>query len=95
LSDGGEKEALAQHPTKKQRVVRGIPVEESWGILLLSPLQAGGVVTHGLPLAWRSFPAPALVFVAGQAVAAYVAFWGGVHVTGVAGRTLPPGLWRD
>jgi UDP-GlcNAc:undecaprenyl-phosphate GlcNAc-1-phosphate transferase len=105
--DGG-RHSHAQ-PTPR---VGGIPIVAGYlgafVILLLSPLAAGSIVVHGLPLAWRVFPAAALVFAigllddlrglkpwqkfAGQAVAAYVAFLGGVQVTAVAGLAVPPWL---
>jgi UDP-GlcNAc:undecaprenyl-phosphate GlcNAc-1-phosphate transferase len=105
--DGGRH----SHPEPVPRV-GGIPIGAgflgAFVILLLSPLAGAGIVAQGLPLAWRVFPAAALVFavglvddlrglkpwqkLAGQAVAAYVTFWGGVQVTSVAGLTVPPWL---
>ncbi len=80
----------------------------AFAVLLVLPLSAGGIVVGGLPLAWKILPAAALVLVlglvddlrglkpwqklAGQAVAAYIAYWGGVQMTGVAGLSLPPWL---
>ena len=80
----------------------------AFAVLLMLPLAAGGIVVAGLPLVWRVLPAAALVFAIGliddlrglkpwqklavQVVAAYVAFWGGVQMTGVAGLVVPPWL---
>jgi len=80
----------------------------AFAALLAAPLSAGGIVLEGLPLTWRVLPAAALVLAvgliddlrglkpwhkfAGQTVAAYVAFWGGVQMTGVGGLSVPPWL---
>ncbi len=106
-------------PDPKRRVhqrpvprVGGVPILAACvlaiGLLLLSPLAGGEVVQAGLPLAWRIFPAAALVFLVGllddlrslkpwhkfaaQIAAAYIAFWAGVQITGVAGIAIPPWL---
>jgi UDP-GlcNAc:undecaprenyl-phosphate/decaprenyl-phosphate GlcNAc-1-phosphate transferase len=79
-----------------------------FAVLLAVRLSPGTVVLDVLPLAWRVWPAALLVFsvglvddlrglrpwqkLAAQAVAACVAFWSGVQVTGVAGWTLPAWL---
>jgi UDP-GlcNAc:undecaprenyl-phosphate GlcNAc-1-phosphate transferase len=80
----------------------------AFAVLLVLPLSAGGIVQANLPLAWKILPAAVLVFavglmddlrglkpwhkLAGQTVAAGIAFWGGVQLTGVAGLVLPPWL---
>jgi len=80
----------------------------AFAVLLVSPLSAGRMVVEGLPLAWKLFPAAAAVFAlgliddlrglkswqkfAGQTIAACMAMWGGVQVTGVAGLSVPPWL---
>jgi UDP-GlcNAc:undecaprenyl-phosphate GlcNAc-1-phosphate transferase len=77
----------------------------AFAVLLVLPLKAGGIVVAGLPLAWKILPAAALVFALGllddlrgvkpwqkflgQGVAAGMAYWGGVQMTGVAGLTVP------
>jgi UDP-GlcNAc:undecaprenyl-phosphate GlcNAc-1-phosphate transferase len=76
-------------------------------VLVFSPLSRHVMVVAGLPLAARICVAAALVFAvgilddvrglapwqkfAGQTMAACVAFWAGVQLTGFAGFTLPPG----
>lgn len=79
----------------------------AFAVLLVSPLAATRVVETGLPTAWKILPGAALVFAigllddlhglkpwhkfAGQAVAASVVIWAGVHVTAVGGWVMP--LW--
>src|SRR5580658_4961307 len=79
----------------------------AFAVLLVSPLAATRVVEHGLPIAWKILPGAALVFgigllddlrglkpwhkFAGQAVAASVAIWAGVHVSALGGLAMP--LW--
>jgi UDP-GlcNAc:undecaprenyl-phosphate GlcNAc-1-phosphate transferase len=90
----------------------GVPIFLSYGaalgLLVFSPLAAGGIVQAGLPLAWRVLPAAGLVFAIGladdlrgvkpwqkfavQIAAAYIAFWGGIQITGVAGLSIPAWL---
>jgi len=78
------------------------------GLLLALPLAGSHIVATALPLASRIFPAAALVFVlgladdlrglkpwqklAGQVLAACLAFSGGVQVTAVAGFPVPAWL---
>ncbi len=76
----------------------------AFALLLALPLAAGGILIKSLPLVSKILPAAALVFALGlvddlrglkpwqkflwQGLAAGVAYWGGVHVTGVAGLTM-------
>jgi UDP-GlcNAc:undecaprenyl-phosphate GlcNAc-1-phosphate transferase len=84
----------------------GIPIAiayaGSFGLLLLSPLHAGSILSEHLPLVCKLLPAAALIFATGliddlvglkswqkligQVAAAVCAYWGGVQVLGIAGH---------
>jgi len=91
--------------------IGGVPIVVAYlgafGILLLFSLQGGEIVRGHLGLAWRLFPAAALVFATGllddlfglrpwqkllgQLGAAVVAFAAGVHLSGFGGYRFP--MW--
>jgi UDP-GlcNAc:undecaprenyl-phosphate GlcNAc-1-phosphate transferase len=90
--------------------VGGVPIllacAGAFALLLLSPLQGGNIVEHGLPLVWKILPAVILVFAAGlyddliglrpwQKLAAEIAAAALVCSAGVliAFRGLHLGLW--
>src|SRR5262245_58096683 len=80
----------------------------AFAILLASPLAGTRIVESGFPVTWRIFPAAALVFavglidditglkpwqkLAGQMIAASVAFLAGIQITAVGGVALPAWL---
>src|SRR5436190_9572714 len=86
--------------------IGGIPIAiayaGSFGLLLLSPLNAGWVVGQHLPLVWKLLPAAGVIFATGliddliglkswqklmgQIAAALCAYWGGVHALTIAGH---------
>lgn len=73
----------------------------AFGLLLVTNLQAGHIVSNAFPLIWKLFPATVLIFLtglfddlfrlkpwqklAGQVVAATVAYFAGVQVLGAGG----------
>jgi UDP-GlcNAc:undecaprenyl-phosphate GlcNAc-1-phosphate transferase len=79
----------------------------AFAILLATPLAANRMIADSMPLGWNIFGAAAIVFmvgladdllglkpwqkIAGQALAACLAFRGGVQITALAGLTVP--LW--
>ena len=91
--------------------IGGIPIAiaylGSFGLLLLSPLNAGAVLGQHLPLVWKLLPAAGLIFATGliddlvglkswqkllgQVAAALCAYWGGVALT-LSGRPVDT-LW--
>ena len=78
----------------------------AFAVLLAAPLAANRMIADSLPLGWNVFRAAAVVFMAGladdlfglkpwqklagQALAACLAFRGGVQVTALAGLNVPP-----
>ncbi len=86
--------------------IGGIPIAVAYAgsfiLLLLSPFNAGSLLSQHLPLVWRLLPAAGLIFatgllddliglkswqkLVGQIAAALCAYWGGVQVMGIAGH---------
>ena len=74
-------------------------------LLMLSPLRGGVLVTDHLDIAWKLLPAAGAVFItgllddviglkpwhkiAGQLIAALLACWAGVRITGISGISAP------
>jgi UDP-GlcNAc:undecaprenyl-phosphate GlcNAc-1-phosphate transferase len=104
---------MLDHPDQSRKTharpiprMGGIPIAiayaGSFGLLLLSPLHAGSILSEHLPLVCKLLPAAALIFATGliddlvglkswqkligQVAAAVCAYWGGVQVLGIAGH---------
>ena len=91
------------HPVPR---MGGIPIAIAYAgsylLLLVSPFNAGSILSQYLPLVWKLLPAAGLIFATGlvddliglkpwqkligQVAAALCACWGGVQVMGVAGH---------
>jgi UDP-GlcNAc:undecaprenyl-phosphate/decaprenyl-phosphate GlcNAc-1-phosphate transferase len=103
---------LVDHPDQRRKYhnspvphLGGIPIALSYlaacGLLILTPLKGGLLVSRHLDVAWKLLPAAAVVFVtgilddlialkpwqklAGQLLAASIAWWAGVRILGISG----------
>jgi UDP-GlcNAc:undecaprenyl-phosphate GlcNAc-1-phosphate transferase len=104
---------LLDHPDRLRKThaqpvprIGGIPIAIAYAgsflLLLLSPFNAGSILSQHLPLVWKLLPAAGLIFATGlvddliglkpwqkllgQVAAALCAYWGGVQVMGIAGH---------
>ena len=111
-----QRAGLLDHPDQQRKTharpiprTGGIPIAiayvGSFGLLLLSPLNAGSVLEHHLPLVWKLLPAAGLIFATGliddliplkswqkllgQVAAALCAYWGGAQVAPDSWWSLP------